>query len=66
LAKENELNWRHREQRKAVESEKGNGREQERKSEDRGRELLSVMDDHPCERAINYENGATKTVTEDF
>ena len=40
--------------------------EQTQKSKDRGRELLGVMDDRPCERAMNSENGTTKTVTEDF
>src|SRR6218665_1568644 len=39
--------------------------ERRRKSEDRGRELLGVMDDHPCERAMNSENGTTKTMTAD-
>ena len=37
-----------------------------RKSEDRGRELLGVMEDHPCERAMNSENGTTRTMTADF
>src|SRR6218665_3833991 len=40
--------------------------ERTRRSEDRGRELLGVMEDHPCERAINSEKGTTKTMTADF
>ena len=37
--------------------------EQRKNQEDRGRELL---DDRPCERAMNSENGNAKTMTEDF
>ena len=40
--------------------------EQRKNQEDRGRELLGVMDDRPCERAMNSENENTKTVTADF
>src|SRR6218665_3101756 len=40
--------------------------ERSRRSEDRGRELLGVMEDHPCERAMNSEKGTAKTITADF
>ena len=40
--------------------------ERTRRSEDRGRELLGVMEDHPCERAMNSEKGTAKTMTAVF
>src|SRR6218665_3973542 len=40
--------------------------ERTRRSEDRGRELLGVMEDHPCERAMNSEKETAKTMTAVF
>ena len=42
------------------------GEELTRKQEDRGRELLGVMEDHPCERAMNSEKETAKTMTAVF